>query len=477
MKISKKAVIITGIVLAAAVGIGVSAMGASNRMIATMGENVRTVTLEKNNLRSTVSSTGTIYSANAVNVYSTLGYQVKTINVAVGDYVEAGDVLLELDTAKLESDIEKSKSRLSASQATAYQSITTARQDIEVFNNSLANDHDSALLAAERAVQNAENSVALAKLDIESSNVALSVATRNFREAYDNDNGLMSDNEIRNLRSNVTQQEISLQRAQNAYDQSKVALENAKINLEIARTENSESARNLQNRLKSAQLNGNFDADLLTIAEMERDLADCMIIAPVSGTITAVNAKEGAGGSGLMFVIQKTDDLKVITNIKEYDVATVQPGDKVVIKTDATGEEEFIGELSKIAPTTTLTAAGDKTNSTEAEFEAEVTITAKNSPLRIGMNARLNIVTEEKSGVFSVPFEAVEYINGQNYVYVQETAEDNTVTYRRIEVETGLETNIHIEIDSSELAEGMVLVRNVSEFPLQLLPQEEVIDQ
>ena len=474
MKIKKKALVVTGIVVVAAVAIVASAMAAGNRAVMAAESGIRVVTLEKSDLRSTVSSTGTIYSANSVSVYSRLSYSVKSINVAVGDRVEAGDVLLELDSTGLEANIAQSKARLNVSQANAYQSLTSAQKNLEAYQNGLKNDRDNALLRAEQVVKDAEDAVASAKLGIESANVDVSVATRNFREAYDNDDDIYSDADIRNMRSNLTKAEISLQRAENTYEQSKTGLENARISLEIAKTDSSESIRSLQEKVQSAQLGSNSQADLIAIAELERDLSDCIITAPVSGTITAVNAKEGAGGSGLLFVIQDTNELKVLTNIKEYDITTVQLSDKVIIRTDATGEEEFVGELTRIAPTSTLTTAGDKTNSTDAEFEAEIIVKTKASPLRIGMNARLSIVTEEKTGVFAVPFEALDYIDGESCVYVQETGADSSVTYRKIVVEPGLETNIYIEISSSELTEGMQIVRSISDLTPAMLGQEEV---
>ena len=474
MKISKKAIVITGIVLVAAVGIGMSARAAmSNQAAAMMGVEVRTISLEKTDLSSTVNSTGIVYSANAVNVYSSLNYSIKAVNAQVGDYVEAGDVLLELDSTDLEASIAQSRASLGIKQASAYQSLTSAQKDLETRQQNLQTDRDNALLRAEQAVDSAKDAVASAKLEVESANVSLSVATRNFREAYDKDSTLnATDNEIRNLRSNMTQAEISLQRAENRYSQSLAELENTKVSLEIAKKESTESTRALQERVASAQLSSNHQADIISLENLERNLADCLLVAPVSGTITAVNAKEGASGSGLMFVIQNTDELKVITNVKEYDITTVSVGDKVIVKTDPTGDEEFLGQLSRIAPTTTLTAGGGKANSTDAEFEAEIDITSKNSPLRIGMNARVNIVTEEKSGVFAVPFEALDYIDGESYVYVQEPGDEGTFTYRKLLVESGLETNIYVEIWGDELIEGMQIVRSISDIPLQLMPQD-----
>lgn len=81
------------------------------------GSYVRTVTLQKGNLDDSISASGTVESSDVSNVTTDLKYTVKTVNVQVGDMVEAGDVICTLDTESLEKSIEKAKEALADSMA------------------------------------------------------------------------------------------------------------------------------------------------------------------------------------------------------------------------------------------------------------------------------------------------------------------------------------------------------------------------
>ena len=64
-----------------------------------------TQVLEYADLESSISATGTVESSDTTKVYSTLAYQVKSVLVEVGDTVQEGDLLAELDAVPIENQI------------------------------------------------------------------------------------------------------------------------------------------------------------------------------------------------------------------------------------------------------------------------------------------------------------------------------------------------------------------------------------
>lgn len=60
-----------------------------------------------------------------------------------------------------------------------------------------------------------------------------------------------------------------------------------------------------------------------------------------------------------MFVVEDTDSLVIKTKLKEYDIASVEVGMPVVIKSDATGEQEFMGHISHISPAAVKSSTGE----------------------------------------------------------------------------------------------------------------------
>lgn len=184
--------------------------------------------------------------------------------------------------------------------------------------------------------------------------------------------------------------------------------------------------------------------------------------ATTNGTITAMNAVKGNPANGELFTIEDTNDLKVRGKVKEADLNHIHENMPVLVKSDATGDKVFPGNLTKIAPTaikseaTTASAAA-----TKAEFEVEIDLPTDTTGLKIGMTTRLSIVSEERADVFCVPFEAlVMDDSGQSCIYVakENPVEQGSFTVESIPVTTGLETDSLIEIAGDQLSEGLVII-------------------
>lgn len=420
---------------------------------------VRVVSLEKQDLDKSISATGTVYSTQSTDVYSNLNYPIKSVSVRVGDKVNEGDVLCELDMSSLESDIKQKQAAVWASQSVANQNTASAKSDLETYKRNMENGNDSNLASAQSAITNAELDVQSSELEVESASNSLYAARRDLREARDNG---MDDSELKVLRDTVNTCDTNLEKAQTGLEKAKANLEQAKASYETAKVSSGDSLVNYENKVKSAQASNNFNDQYIAIQNMQDDLENSSLLAPVSGTVTAVNVVPGSSGSGLLFVIQKTDTLKIITNIKEYDIANVSFGNKVNIKADATGDEVFNGNLSRIAPTSTLTATGSVQNSTTAEYECEVAVSDAKSGLKIGMNTRLSIITQQKKSVYAVPYESITTNDaGDKIVYVAVSQADGSYIAEAIIVTTGMETDLRVEVSAEALTDGTLIIKNI----------------
>jgi len=464
IKMKTKKIVLTAVSLLAATGIILAFTAGTNN--GSQGVDVRTIALEKDTLTQAVSATGMVYSSQSTEVYSSLSYPVGTVHVAVGDRVDEGDVLAELDTSALESDIAQKKAATSVSQATANQNLATAQKDLETYKYNTENGYDSSLLSAESSVTTAELDVQTAELEVQAASQDLSAARRNLRDARngegDYEEAEATDSQISALRDTVVQKETALEKAQTNLERVGASLEKAKSSLESTKVTTGDSLSTYEDKVKNAQLGTNFNDQWISIQKLEADLEKGAIIAPVSGTITQVKAVEGGSGNGLLFVIQETESLKVIANIKEYDIASVSIGDKVTIKADATGEQVFEGTLSKIAPTSTLTAGGATQTSTDSEYESEIAVASTQTGLRVGMNTRLSIITQEKKNVYAVPYEAVGTNEaGEPVVYIAAEQEDGSYIAEAVMVDTGLETDLYVEISSDSFTDGMLVIKNI----------------
>ncbi len=185
--------------------------------------------------------------------------------------------------------------------------------------------------------------------------------------------------------------------------------------------------------------------------------------ATTNGTITAMNAVKGNPANGELFTIEDTNDLKVRGKVKEADLNHIHENMPVLVKSDATGDKVFPGNLTKIAPTAIKSEAATTTSAavTKAEFEVEIDLPPDTTGLKIGMTTRLNIVSEERAEVFCVPFEAlVVDSSGQSCIYIakENPVEQGSYTVESIPVTTGLETDSLIEIAGDQLSDGLAII-------------------
>lgn len=191
---------------------------------------VSTETLQQMDLQNTVSLTGVVESETDRKVYSTLSYLVESVNVQVGDVVQAGDVLAQLDTEQLEMDIAQQQAVVDASNSQSAHQIEVNRKAYENAVENYENGLDSNAISAESGVNQAESSLTQAEYGVDSAQLqvdAAEAAVRDARENYyitrDQLNGNVDD-----AREALDDAEDALAEAQAAYN-SAVAEANSKV--------------------------------------------------------------------------------------------------------------------------------------------------------------------------------------------------------------------------------------------------------
>jgi len=375
----------------------------------------------------------------------------------------------------------------------SMQSMENARRNYEDAVKDLNDNTDPNVTAAENAAANA-------KLDLDTKELTYS----NNKILYDN--GIISEQEYNqsfNLYSDAknrydsaqtnfdnakTSQSRTLEQLKNALDMAesnynnavtsqKRSLEQAKNTLDAAQTAYS-SALDSYNSASSAARQGvdtyksnlnnsaialNKDSMLINIQRLEKQLSDSVIKSPKAGTVTAVYAKEGSVVTGLLFVIEDTEHLKISSSVKEYDYSKVQAGMEVIIKSDSTGDTEYYGVISRIDPAAVKNTLGETLSINDVEFGITIDITSENTPLKIGMNTNLSLVLEKKSDIYCVRYDAVvENEKGENVVFIAENSGSGVYRLRQIAVEIGISNDFYREISSEKLKEGAKVMNDVS---------------
>lgn len=379
---------------------------------------------------------------------------------------EAVDAKAKWDDA-VEARVQAQQEQLREKEA--FQAIEAtynqAQTDLATVKSSIYGQTTS----AQSAVASAESGVASAEAQLDAAKDA-----RNGTTLAQVEQGIGSAN--RGVDSAEVQEDV----AKAQLDAAKQSAESAKQQQEATKNAIEQQIDSLQDSLVGSQLAAESNrAQEIAIQKMQNTLEDASITAPVSGVVTAVYAKVGEPGNGLLFVVEDTESLKITTRIKEYDIANVQVGMPVTIKSDATGDKEISGTITYIAPAAVKSDTGStqtSSNNSNVEFEAEVQVNDKDSGLRIGMNTRLTVLLEEKQDVFGVAYDSVvKKQDGTDVLYAVEpksTEGKDASTYivTEVPVTTGLETDFYIEVSGSNIQNGMSIVSD----PQSVTPGMEV---
>ena len=216
---------------------------------------------------------------------------------------------------------------------------------------------------AQLAVNNAENSIATAQL-------AYDNAVKSYNNAL----------ELFNVGA-VSQTDL---------DQLKLARDNAESQLNAAQI----GVANARNTLQTAQL----ALDYATVT------------APISGTITMVNANEGsyASASAPMFEIANVDTLEVSTGINEQNVSKIKVGQEVLLKINSVSDQWFSGNITEI---------GKVMNTQTKNYPITISLHNQDDALVAGMYAEVEVIVDHADDVLVIPVDAIVYKDAQPIVY------------------------------------------------------------
>lgn len=473
------------------------------KSMSNMAMPVTVTTLQKQTLTDMVNLTGMVESAESAMVYPKSNGMVQKVYVKEGDYVEAGTVLAELDTTDLQLQIAQQQATLNKSVQTGEYSLSSAQREYDNMVEDLQNDKYDSLAKAEQTLAEAQRALNDARRDLNDHKDelnhaddvmnalekkvnrafnAMKTAEKDYntaKKASDADpgnaalkaetdrlEGILQQKEadhkaaVKEYDENNTEYGGELTGYSKEYRQARLAYETALLDKELAEQKIGRTLENLKVSIDETAVSNDTTSQQIALQMLQNDLANSKIVAPSSGTVTAVYAKEGApAGSGLMFIIENTEDLVVKTKVREYDVTSVKPGLSAIVKSDATGEEEYEGEVTFVSPTAAKAADGSIKSDGSVEFETDIALVSQNSGLRVGMNVRLNVILASKDDVYAVPYDAViTDMEGNDIVYVARTNEEGVTTAEQVVVTTGMETDFYIEISSADIQDGDLVI-------------------
>ena len=502
-KKKKKVWLIVLIIAAIVIVLIGSAVKNMTSQIETAANTVEVEPVEKRDLSDSVSLKGTIAGQSKTNVMSLAAAEITAVNVQVGDIVKEGDPLVTLDQKDIEKQIAELKTNISNANAIAandaaqkQESLNEAKQDqattlakaTDSVNKAQAsydelvkkrddcqtklNNKKNELNTAGNARDTAKNELDTAKKSYQEAQAEASADPTNadlLKKANDASSVYEQKQEL--YTSLCTNYETingdikSLQAELDAYpDQLKSAEEavnTAKSSYSDAETSTNRSVSTAQNTVDMQKYQTSTTRDLKDqLEQLQKQLADCTLSAPIGGVVTAVNVSVGDKNTAgtTMITIEDTSSLKVIVNVEEADILKIQEGMPATVSTDATGDEEIKGTVTRVVrvKNQSTNTNGTDTN-TSSGYSAEITI--DNTELLVGMSAKAKIVIKDRGTQLAVPYDLIRQDdNGDSYVLAAEANEDGTATAVRKNIKVGEEVDYYTEVTGGDLKEGDQLI-------------------
>lgn len=414
-----------------------------------------------------VSASGKVASARTQIYFAPVGAKIAGLNVAVGDEVKAGDLLLSFDTEELER--EKTKADLQASQAA--NSYKSAMQE----SNENQNEYSDASLGLDELKVMEENQkqyVQGLKYELEDDIAArkedlyewdkklaqeLTYQNRKLAEARP---GSSEEENIEEVIDNVTSQRTDVQNELSMIDndenikqkQRLIDFEEKKLSdmtEEISRRESKQNSseagilngyaqKEKEISVESANISAQEAADELTAAQAG-------VTAEFDGIVTEVSVVSGAtvAAGAQLFTIESNQDVKVTVELSKYDLEKVKEGQEAELTIAGAVYQGTVEKINRMA---------QNNQQNTPVINADIAVKNPDSSIFLGVEGKASIRTAAAEGVVLVPYEAVNTDKEGDFCYV---VRDGVIAKQRIV--TGISSDYDVEVTEG-IAEGDTVV-------------------
>lgn len=382
------------IILGVLIVIAFVSLGAVNAMKAKKetGIPVKTTNIIKQDVKSNIFTSGTVISKNEREITSDISGKIKEVLIEEGERIKKGDLLARLNSDELEYDLKQSEIKLE-----------------------IAEDKLNQLRKEDKA--NLETSFKNAKIDY-----------KDALKKYEDKKSLFEAGVV--SKNNLEEAKSSMDRSYNDYLLTKKKYEDA---------DNLSNIRIQEKEVRAMELD---------IDKKKSDIEKTNIVSPIDGTIieVAISELDIVGSSTLMFKIEDTENLEVVTNISEYDIGNVRLGQAVKVTNDGMEKKEYKGTVAYISPNAFVEKNGQ---GTETVVKVKIDIDDKNTEFKPNFSANVEINTANKEGAFVVPYEAIYADKDGNksiFIVKEDKAKQHTI-------ETGIEGDMVVEIIGDDIGE------------------------
>ncbi|QPC81305.1 efflux RND transporter periplasmic adaptor subunit [Phototrophicus methaneseepsis] len=432
------------LILPAAVVWGYPSLSAAN------SPELQTYVVSESEIATGIAAYGTIEAEEIVNLSFQTSGQVVEVLVEDGDWVQAGDALIRVDSRTQYATYEQANLN--------YELAVRQLEDLQTPDDDAISIAEANLRAAQSAYADVNNAItdediAAAQLQYDQAQEALTAAQEARQYANPNvqsdETITLMDAQIGEASFNAEIARLRVEELQTANQgelgaawanvlQAQAALEQAQSGVTEYQIEQAENAvEQAQLTLDQAQVN--YDRTMLT--------------APFDGFVADVTVEVGQRVSAGVPIVQlvDVDPLHFLGEVDENNVQDLTQGMNAQVELDALPGLQFAGTLSQIAP------QGRDQNGIVV-YDVQIELTTEDGRLRPGMSADADLILNDKQDVLIVPVQFV-YSDEAGQSYVDVLLADGKIEERAVTL--GIRNTNTIEIISG-LSAGETIVRELA---------------
>ncbi len=357
----------------------------------------------------TLSLTANIASLKSAVIYSKTAGYLQAVTVRPGDPVRAGQVVAVVDHAQLDAQF-----------AQAQSTALAAQNAIQTAKVAVATAH-AQVLSAIAGRQNAEAQLANAKAGVVKARAQLRDAqSTQARIATLVRQGASAQQSLDDATAQVDTAKASLDAAEAQVNVAEAQI--AQANAQIAAARQQEVSAKTQVQTQQSQAASQQAA----LQNAQLAVANATITAPFDGIVVSRSLDPGAyvtpGTSTPIVTMADLDQIDVVVNVTEVQIASIRPDARVTVTVDAYPGRTFQGKVNRIA------GGADQATRT---IQVEIDIANPGHLLRPGMYATAQLSVGSDQDVLVVPLGALVNVGDQHFVWV---VKDDKVSRRPVTV-------------------------------------------
>jgi multidrug resistance efflux pump len=384
-------------------------------------------------------------------VFRTSGY-VGEVFVERDDWVEAGDLLAELEVTDLKNQLLQAEAALESTVSSNEQQIAEAQASLRTaeLNLAIAEASDPApqIVSAEVALERAQMALADAQ---EAYNKAWDPARDwelnvKWRKAA-------LEGERESTERRLKEAQLSLRVAEADYQQ---ALQNRQVHAYNVQMREQDVAL-AQLRLEKLESGLAIEEMRLNVDRIQAQLDDARLVAPFDGQVLLVSTVEGRAVTAYkpVIVVANVDALELSAELDDQEMEELQEGMEAICEPVGRPGQEFVGYIRRLP----YPYGGGSRVGTAEDEDQSTRVALERDPEELGLElddrVYVTVVLESKEDVLWVPRQAISQFEGRRFIVIQDGDRQRTV-----DVTIGIEGTERVEIEgvTEELVEGWVVV-------------------